>query len=190
MSKKSKLSHPAIAGDVENIKDNSYARNIPKGIQQLLNEYILRDRSLSPIQIPSIFRLAAIFAKIEGIKNVDFNHLQWAISVEKNVPSLIPDGDVKNREEFLKECYQVQEMPILKNNIRMELEELKRFCECGLPLFVLKVEETVHDGVPFPVHDPYCKWFTLWGEWGFYAIERIDKLDEPSAAQAGEVHAV
>lgn len=88
---------------------------------------------------------------------------------------------IRKTIRFLMNEFDILEMPLRdpKMSVRMELAELKRFRRGnGMPLFCLKVEETVHDGVPFPVQTPYHKYFTVYRDWCFYAVERIPKQDD------------
>lgn len=77
--------------------------------------------------------------------------------------------------------YDIEEMPIHQNRVRMELSELKRFCRYGVlfgrPLFCLEVGENVYDGVAFPVKTPYRKWFTFYEGICYYAVEVLPKQD-------------
>jgi hypothetical protein len=66
--------------------------------------------------------------------------------------------------------YQTLEMPLLTKAIRMELPELKRFCnDQQLPLFTLRVEETIHNGFPLRNQKPYRKYYTLDNGWVYHA---------------------
>ncbi len=79
--------------------------------------------------------------------------------------------------------YEIQEMPILRNAIRMEIDWLKLFCnDRSLPLFCLKVGEEVHEGVAFQVKVPYKKFFTICQDWMFYAVERLHTDSEERCA--------
>lgn len=77
------------------------------------------------------------------------------------------------------QTYEVLEMPVGLKSIRMNLEELKRFCKVeGLPLFCLKVEEQVQNGVSFSLQKPYRKYFTIKWDWCFWAAEKIMAPEE------------
>lgn len=66
--------------------------------------------------------------------------------------------------------YPVMEMPLGVKSIRMKLEELEKFCtEYRLPMFSLNVEEHCTSGVPFPVSNPWIKYFTLKWDWCIWA---------------------
>lgn len=79
--------------------------------------------------------------------------------------------------------YEVQETPIFINTIRMEIDWLKLFCnDRSLPLFCLKVEETIHGGISFPVKEPYKEFFTIYQEWIFYAVEHLPAASEGPCA--------
>lgn len=79
-------------------------------------------------------------------------------------------------------CFEVQEMPFLKNSIKMNLADLEAFCKRAqpnsLPIFQIKVEEMVQGNVRFPVERSYMKYFTIWGDWCFYALEPLSQTKE------------
>lgn len=75
--------------------------------------------------------------------------------------------------------YNVLSAPVIKA-IRMERGELERLCnEKSLPLFHLKVEETVEMGIAQPCK-PYMKHFTIYeGQW----FTSTEKIEEEEGAQ-------
>ncbi len=75
--------------------------------------------------------------------------------------------------------FEVLEMPPGVKNIRMDEEELRRFCnEHRLPVFRLKVEEPVQQGIHLPLDRLWRKLFTIKWDWVFWAAERIEGMDE------------
>ncbi len=77
------------------------------------------------------------------------------------------------------ESYTVLEMPIGLKSIRMELAELKRFCnQYHLPLFSLKVEEHVQNSISFPLERPWKKYFTLKWDWCLWASEPVEGTEK------------
>lgn len=72
------------------------------------------------------------------------------------------------------ESFTVLEMPIGLKSIRMDVAELRRFCkEYKLPMFCLKAEVQVHNGVDFPLQNKYRKLFTLKWDWCLFAVEKL-----------------
>lgn len=82
---------------------------------------------------------------------------------------------IVNEQNFDGKQYSVVEIPVNsigRNSIRMDPEELRRFAkETDLPLFNLKVEEMIYNGIPTPVKNPYEKVFTVFQNIFFFSEE-------------------
>ena len=106
--------------------------------------------------------------------------------------SLPADAGKCIEDEMIKslgDCFDVQEAPLVNNEVRMDLEELSLFCKRQnheLPLFRLKVEETIQGFVRFPVKNPHYKYFTIWNNWMFYSTKSID-TKEPVEMEGGQI---
>lgn len=75
-----------------------------------------------------------------------------------------------------KSGYKVISAPVVEP-VRMEREELERLChEKRIPLFHLKVEETVSMGIVQPCK-PYMKYFTIYEQQWFTATEKIEEKE-------------
>ncbi len=75
--------------------------------------------------------------------------------------------------------YEVLEMPLGAKGIRMEEEELRKYCnEYKLPIFKLKVEEHIQQGIHLPLDKSWRKLFSIKWDWVFWAAERIEGQDE------------
>ena len=108
-----------------------------------------------------------------------------------SVPAEAGSGiEVDNLRMALMDCIEVLEMPVLKNSVRMEIGALETFCkrsQPNLPIFSLKVEERTQGVISFPVQHPYRKYFTLSGEWCFYAVEPIAQKNTAVKMEGGEL---
>ncbi len=72
--------------------------------------------------------------------------------------------------------YEVLDMPLGAKSIRMELDELRRFCaEYNLPLFTLKVEKHLSGPTEYPLQKPYHKHFTLKWDWCLWAVDKSEE---------------
>ncbi len=80
------------------------------------------------------------------------------------------------------ESYQVLEMPVGLNSIRMDIAELRRFCkEYRLPMFCLDIRAHGVTGLSFPLENPYRKWFTLKWDWCLWAAEKLEEKPDDMA---------
>lgn len=83
---------------------------------------------------------------------------------------------MKEDKETNSESFAVLEMPIGLKSIRMDVAELRRFCnEYGLPVFCISPEEQVINGVGFPLQNRYRKLFTLKWDWCLFAVEKLEE---------------
>lgn len=98
---------------------------------------------------------------------------------------------IEDMRKLLGEYYDVEEIPVQKTQVRMEISELEKFCKrtSNLPIFRLKVEAQVVGAAVFPIETPYMKYFTIWNDMMFYATEPIEKK-EPISMDGGQIHVV
>lgn len=91
----------------------------------------------------------------------------------------------------LNNVFQVHEMPVVNNSVEMDIEELENFCvrtqPHGLPLFQLEVVSETQCGINIPVKKPFMKYFTIWNDWCFYALEPVTKKEE-IVMEGGAIH--